>query len=95
MTKEEIENYKDFKEGDILYNEAYSCIRKVDAVLNNTVFTIDQDDYQTAIIKSKTELYNKGWRLHVKPEASPIIEMTLEEIAKLRGIDVEQLRIKE
>lgn len=95
MTKEEIENYKDFKEGDLLCKEGYDFFKKVEAVLNNIVFTIDQNKDQIAQFYSKTEIYDKGWRLHVEPEASPIVEMTLEEIAKLRGINVEQLRIKE
>lgn len=95
MTKEEIENYKDFKEGDEITN--YGYVRIIDAVLNNTCFTHESNNGKACNCYSKTELYNNGWRLHVTPEEEslPIVELTLEEIAKLRGINVEQLRIKE
>lgn len=97
MTKEEIEDYKDFKEGDILCKKNLDRLKKVDAVLNNIVFTIDQDSEAFSTHYSKQELYNKGWRLKMEPEevSLPIVELTLEEIAKLKGISVEQLRIKE
>lgn len=92
MTKEEIENYKDFKEGDLLCKEGCDFFKKVEAVLNNIVFTIDQNKDQIAQFYSKTEIYDQGWRLHVEPEASPIVEMTLEEMAKRKGIDIDLLR---
>lgn len=38
MTKEEIENYKDFKEGDEIIDMADGEIRKVNVVLNNICF---------------------------------------------------------
>lgn len=97
MTKEEIEDYKDFKEGDVLCKKGSDTLKKVDAVLNNIVFTIDQDELKYSTHYSKQELYNKGWRLKMEPEevSLPIVELTLEEIAKLKGISVEQLRIKE
>ena len=42
------------------------------------------------------ELFNDGYRLYIKPEKSEeVVELTLEEIAKLKGIDVKNLRIKE
>lgn len=96
MTKEEIEDYKDFKEGDILYNKDSESLRKVDMVLNNCLILINQDN-QIALLRSKQETYDLGWRLKMEPEevSLPIVELTLEEIAKLKGISVEQLRIKE
>lgn len=44
---------------------------------------------------TQTELKNLGYTLVEAPIVEPMIEMTLEEIAKLKGVDVSRLRIKE
>lgn len=93
MTKEEIENYKDWQvsdkiinkdgtKGEIIFRSGELVVLKYN---NNTA----SDNYTIE------ELYSIGWRLDEKPMEESFVEMTMEEIAKLKGIPVEKLRIKD
>ena len=94
MTKKDIENYKnwqvgdkiihgdDFKKGEIIFRSGELVVfkyRNGSASANRTV----------------EELYKNGWRLDETPIEESFVEMTMEEIAKLKGIPVENLRIKD
>lgn len=93
-TKQEIEEYKDFKTGDVVINTANERYT-IGPCFDNYCLAANKE--QIAFFFTKEELYNKGYRLHVPKEEihEDVVEVTLEEIAKLKGISVEQLRIKE
>ena len=103
MTKEEIENYKDFKKGDILILENKYC--KVIETYNDILYR--STNYYTPINKgleelnifatdTKQKIYNLGYRLYVPEEKIeiPVIELTLEDIAKKFDVDVTKIKIK-
>ena len=91
-TKEEAESFKDWQVGDKLVNgsntwevifragELVVCKREEDKATFN--YTCD-------------ELYRLGFRLVYEPDPeSEIVEVTMDEIAKMKGIPVERLHIK-
>lgn len=91
-TKEEAESFKDWQEGDKLVSgsniwevifrsgELVVCKRENGNATYN--FTCD-------------ELYTSGFRLVYEPDPeSEIVEVTMDEIAKMKGIPVERLHIK-
>lgn len=93
MTKEEIENYKDWQVGDkiihkdglkgeIIFRSGELVVFKYNNIVASPNYTIES-------------LYDAGWRLDEKPMEESFVEMTMEEIAKLKGIPVEKLRIKD
>lgn len=92
-TKEDIETYKDWQVGDKIIhingNRGEIIFRSGELVIfkyyNNTAST----NYTVE------KLHKNGWRLDEQPIEEPIVEMTMEEIAKLKGIPVEKLRIKD
>ena len=93
MTKEDIENYKDWQVGDkIIHEEGFKS--KIIFRSGELVVFKHDNGYASGNYTVK-ELYDEGWRLDETPIEEPIIEMTMEEIAKLKGIPVEKLRIKD
>lgn len=93
MTKEEIENYKDWQVGDKIIHKDGTKGEIIFRSGKFVVFTYnDNIAYSNFTVDG---LYNRGWRLDEKPMEEPVVEMTLEEIAKLKGIPVEKLRIKD
>lgn len=91
-TKEEAESFKDWQVGDKLVYESNTwevifragelvvCKREEDKATFN--YTCD-------------ELYRLGFRLVYEPDPeSEIVEVTMDEIAKMKGIPVERLHIK-
>lgn len=93
MTKEEIENYKDWQVGDkiisksgtkgeIIFRSGELVVFKYNNIVASPNYTVES-------------LYDAGWRLDEKPMEESFVEMTMEEIAKLKGIPVEKLRIKD
>ena len=91
-TKEEAESFKDWQVGDKLVSgsniwevifragELVVCKREEDKATFN--YTCD-------------ELYRLGFRLVYEPDPeSEIVEVTMDEIAKMKGIPVERLHIK-
>ena len=93
MTKEEIENYKDWQVGDKIIHKDGTKGEIIFRSGKFVVFTFnDNVAYSNFTING---LYNRGWRLDEKPIEESFVEMTMEEIAKLKGIPVEKLRIKD
>lgn len=96
MTKQEIEEYKDFQTGDVV--KCGDNTKTIEGRMGDVCFVIKNkgEKDETAYIYSINELYMNGYRLVVEEEPEPeIVELTLEEIAELKGIKVEQLRIKD
>ena len=87
------ETYKDWQVGDKIYTHSLSG----EVIFRSGEFVVFKDDENRASNNyTCDELFDNDWRLYIKPEKSEeIIEMTLEEVAKLKGIDVKNLRIKE
>ena len=87
------ETYKDWQVGDKIYTDSLSG----EVIFRSGEFVVFKDDENRASNNyTCDELFDNDWRLYIKPEKSEeIIEMTLEEVAKLKGIDVKNLRIKE
>lgn len=93
MTKEEIENYKDWQVGDKIIHKNGSKGKII--FRSGKLVVFEHDAGYASGNYTVEELYNEGWRLDEKPYEESIVEMTLEEIAKLKGIPVENLRIKD
>lgn len=94
MTKEEIKNYKDWQVGNKIIN--LDNDDKGEIIFRSGELVIFKDDANRASGNfTIQELHDKGWRLNVEPEEETFVEMTMEEIAKLKGIPVEKLRIKD
>lgn len=93
MTKEEIENYKDWQVGDkIIYKDGF----KGEIIFRSGELVVFKyGDGSASPNRTVEKLYEDGWRLDEKPMEEPMVEMTMEEIAKLKGIPVEKLRIKD
>lgn len=78
--------------GDVLLSA--SGERTVLAVCGRLVFYSYADQpNSSSMFLTVEELKDKGFK--VKSQESNIVEMTLEEVAKLKGVPVENLRIKE
>lgn len=93
MIKEEIENYKDWQVGDKIIHKDGD---KGEIIFRSGEFVVFKYNNNAASNNyTIEELYSIGWRLDEKPMEEPIVEMTMEEIAKLKGIPVEKLRIKD
>ena len=95
MTKGDIENYKDWQVGDkIIYKNGNS--NKGEIIFRSGELIIFKDSNNTASVNyTIEELYRNGWRLDEQPIEEPIVEITMEEIAELKGIPIEKLRIKD
>lgn len=93
MTKEDIENYKDWQVGDkIIHKDGF----KGEIIFRSGELVVFKyRDGCASPNHTVEELYKNGWRLDEKPCEESIVEMTFEEIAKLKGIPVENLRIKD
>ena len=93
MTKEEIENYKDWQVGDKIIHINGN---RGEIIFRSGELVIFKHHNDTASVNyTVEELHKNGWRLNEQPIEEPIVEMTMEEIAKLKGIPVENLRIKD
>lgn len=96
MTKEEIENYKDWQVGDEIINIKTGIEGVIIFRSGDLVFFKDKNRGYASTSYTLTELYDSGYRLNEEPfEDEEFIELTLEEIAELKGIPVEKLRIKD
>lgn len=90
------ENEWDFREGDVLIRNFVKI--KILGICGVVVFISLKDDFckTSGYIFTKEEIYKNGWRLYKEePKKPEIIEVTIEEIAKLKGVDVSQIRIKD
>lgn len=109
MTKQEIENYKDFKKGDILkhvemfgrYKTPHFC--KVVETLGDLIWiSLLTSDVKNIINNVNSQpyfrqnLYNANYRLYIPEEKiqEEILELTLEDIAAKYGKSVTEIKIK-
>lgn len=87
-----IENYKDFQIGDVLEN-GVSKILVLDKKDDYLIVGSLDEHLGLVFISTNEALLEVGYKLVI--EEPPIIEMTMEEVAKAIGIPVEQLKIKQ
>lgn len=102
MTKEEIENYKNWQVGDKIIHKNGT---KGEIIFRSGELVVykytERRMTNSASLNSASpnftvnELHRIGWRLDETPIEESFVEMTMEEIAKLKGIPVEKLRIKD
>lgn len=93
MTKEDIENYKDWQVGDKIIDKLGN---KGEIIFRSGELVVFKfDDNNASSNYTVNGLHNKGWRLDETPIEESFVEMTMEEIAELKGIPVEKLRIKD
>lgn len=91
-TKEEAESFKDWQVGDKLVSG--SNIWEVIFRAGELVVCKLEEDKATSNYTCD-ELYRLGFRLVYEPDPeSEIVEVTMDEIAKMKGIPVERLHIK-
>jgi len=81
--------------GDILANIGGNKI-KVLSVSDSLITRSAVDDFDIAYSSfyTKQELINGGWTVYQQPTPEPILELTLDEIAKKYGRDVKDIKIK-
>lgn len=77
--------------GDVLVREEWHDLI-VQGTIREIVFVVTGDKSRQSYDYSVTELKNNGWKLK---DSEEITELTLEEVAELKGIPVEKLRIKD
>lgn len=94
------EDYKVFQIGDILENEASKILildKKDNYLIVGSLDGLSNNGLGLVFISTNDVLLEKGYKLVIEEtvEASPIVEMTIEEVAKVVGVPLEQLRIKQ
>ena len=82
--------------GDILIDESEDSIRVL-GITGEVIITSSCQDHQSAAdLYTLPELIKYGFALQDNTkDSSKTIEVTLEEVAKLKGVSVESIRIKE
>ena len=96
ITAEEIEAYKDWQVGDRLRKKDGSS-RTIDVIFRFGELIVGKFiDTRRALTNYTCDgLYEDGFRLIVDPAPEEeIVEVTMDEIAKLKGVAVERLRVK-
>ena len=86
----------DFQIGDILENGVSKILvldKKYDYLIVGSLDGLPINGLGNVYISTNEILLEKGYKLVI--EEPPIIEMTMEEVAKAIGIPVEQLKIKQ
>lgn len=91
VSAEEIEVYKNWQVGDKITNGLDSL--EVIFRSGELVVCKDSDDEATSNYTCN-ELHKRDYRLVVESEEEEIIEVTMDEIAKMKGVPVERLHIK-
>ena len=91
MTAEQIEDYKYWQIGDKITDN----IETLEVIFRGGELVVckNSDDEATHNYTCN-ELHKCGYRLVVEPEKEEIIEVTMDEIAKMKGVPVERLHIK-
>lgn len=91
ITAEQIEDYKNWQIGDKITDG----IDTLEVIFRSGELVVckDSDDDATSNYTCN-ELHKCGYRLVVEPEKEEIIEVTMDEIAKMKGVPVERLHIK-
>lgn len=91
MAAEEIEAYKDWRVGDKITDG----IETMEVIFRSGEFVVCKgSDGEASCNYTCNELYEDNYRLVVEPEKEEIIEVTMDEIAKMKGVPVERLHIK-
>ena len=91
MTAEQIEDYKNWQIGDKITDG----IETLEVIFRGGELVVCKDsDDDASSNYTCNELHKLGYRLVVKPEKEDIIEVTMDEIAKMKGGPVEHLHIK-
>jgi hypothetical protein len=96
MTAQGIEDYKDFKIGDVLISKEnrWSYNREVIAIIEDEiVITKDKDGTEDLRMNTKDKLHQNGWRLKYVPEEEPIVELSVAEVASRLGVNPKTLKI--
>ena len=96
ITAEEIEAYKDWQVGDRLRKKDGSS-RTIEVIFRFGELIVGKfiDTRRALTNYTCDELYEDGFRLIVDPAPEEeIVEVTMDEIAKLKGVPVERLRMK-
>jgi len=90
-----IKDWDNIEVGDFI--EKNNRRRKVLGVCGEMIFCSKYDNFEEAAIENqncKSQFIAEGWTI-VGAEDSEIIELTLEEVAALKGVSVDKIRIKE
>lgn len=91
MAAEEIEAYKDWQVGDKLTDG----LESLEVIFRSGELVVCKDsDDEASDNYTCNELHKRGYRLVVESEEEEIIEVTMDEIAKMKGVPVERLHIK-
>lgn len=88
-----VKTWDTLSEGDVLVKDNVDYERIVQGVIGKIVFTVDTDGIPR--YNSIDELKESGWKIKGAEEPEELVEITLEEIAKLKGVSVEKIRVKE
>lgn len=88
-----VKTWDTLSEGDVLVKEGADYERIVQGVIGKIVFTVDTEGIPR--YNSIDELEELRWKIKDVEEPEELVEITLEEIAKLKGVSVEKIRVKE
>lgn len=94
-TSKQIEEYKDFRPGDVLIRPRTRYNRKVVSKFKELLLTSDTDDGSARLLTADN-LYEQGWRVKIEAEEEKeeeMVEMSVAEVAEKLGISVELLKI--
>lgn len=100
MTAEEIEAFKDWRIGDRIEDKAEGCVHGSDmeVIFRSGELVVCKFTNSGKATSNFTvdELYERGYRLVAEPapEEETIVEVTMDEIAQMKGVPVERLRVK-
>ncbi len=90
-TAEEIEAYKDWLVGDKITDG----LESLEVIFRSGELVVCKgSDDKASSNYTCNELHKCGYRLVVESEKEEIIEVTMDEIAKMKGVPVERLHIK-
>lgn len=88
---EEIEAYKDWRVGDKITDG----LESLEVIFRSGELVVCKDsDDEAGSNYTCNELHKHGYRLVVESEKEEIVEVTMAEIAEMKGVPVERLHIK-
>jgi len=92
--KKDIADISTYEVGDIIVNEDGDT-RKVLGICGETVIISNRSNYNIAAdLYTVHEIKDTGYKFKEQEQEEEIIELTLEDIAKLKGVDVSKIKIK-
>lgn len=83
-----------YKEGDVLV-EGNGQEIKILGVCGQVYFISEEDDFVNADDDNYTEAWLDNYGYNLKADAPDLTTLTLEDVAKMAGVDVDNLRIKD